>query len=107
MVCTDDQPVLSDEGKPTAMVMWDDPTASDNSGNVTHVTCDPMSGTNFTIGQTRVACEAVDGSGNDAECSFTVNVTGIYSDRRTGFKLNLVSVLAYIIRFWTIFIKSY
>ena len=76
MVCVEDQSVATDAGKPTGMVVWDDPNASDNSGNVAHVTCDPMSGTKFTIGQTKVTCEAVDGSGNDAECSFRVNVTG-------------------------------
>ena len=58
------------------MVTWEDPTASDNSGAISHVTCDLQSGANFTIGETVVLCEAVDGSGNKAECSFQVNVTG-------------------------------
>ena len=58
------------------MVAWDGPKASDNSGNVSRVFCNPQSGTNFTIGQTTVICEAVDGSGNRAACSFQVNVTG-------------------------------
>ena len=65
----------TDEGKPTAMVKWEDPFASDNSGNVS-VTCDPPSGTDFPIGQTTITCEAADGSGNRAECSFPVSVTG-------------------------------
>ena len=60
----------------TAMVEWEGPKASDNSGNVSHIICNPQSGTNFTIGQTDVICEAVDGSGNRASCSFQVNVTG-------------------------------
>ena len=58
------------------MVVWAGGNASDNSGNVSHLTCDRQSGTNFTIGQTTVTCEAVDWSGNRAECSFQVNVTG-------------------------------
>ena len=62
-------------GKNTAIVVWEDPKVSDNSGNVS-VTCDPPSGTNFTIGQTAVLCEAIDGRGNRAECSFQVYVTG-------------------------------
>ena len=58
------------------MVVWAAGNASDNSGNVSHLTCDRQSGTNFTIGQTTVTCEAVDGSGNRAECFFLVVVTG-------------------------------
>ena len=73
--CFDDQSVLTDDGKPTAMVEWEDPHASDNSGNVS-VTCDPQSGTNFTIGQTSIICEAVDASGNRAQCSVQVIVAG-------------------------------
>ena len=57
------------------MVILEDSFASDNSGNVS-VTCDPESGTNFIIGQTPVTCEAVDGSGNKASCSFQITVTG-------------------------------
>ena len=60
----------------TTMVLWESPKASDNSGNVSQIICDPQSGTNFIIGQTNVICEAVDGSGNRAACSFQVNVTG-------------------------------
>ena len=58
------------------MVVWEKPTATDNSANVSDVTCNPQSGTNLPIGQTRVTCEAVDGSGNTAACDFLVNVTG-------------------------------
>ena len=75
--CVEDQSRATDEGKPTAMVEWEPPVVSDNSGNVS-VTCDPKSGTNFTIGQTPVTCAAVDGNGNRAVCSFSVNVTGKY-----------------------------
>ena len=76
VICIDAQSVKTDKEKPTAMVIWEDPTASDNSEKVAHVFCQPQSGTNFTIGQTTVMCEAVDWSGNRAECSFQVNVTG-------------------------------
>ena len=75
--CVENQSRATDKGKPTAETKWELPVASDNSGNVS-VTCDPMSGTNFTIGQTPVTCESVDGSGNRAFCSFSVNVTGKY-----------------------------
>ena len=59
------------------MVKWEDPHASDNSGNVS-TTCYPPSGNNFTIGQTVIICEAVDSSGNKAQCYFDVNVIGKY-----------------------------
>ena len=68
------------------MISWEKPSATDNSGNVSNVFCDPPSGTNFTIGKTVVTCKAEDGSGNEAVCYFDVNVKGegaitIYSRR--------------------------
>ena len=75
ITCAENQFMNISNGKDTAMIVWEDPKASDNSGNVS-VTCDLLSGTNFTIGQTTVTCEAVDGSGNKAECFFQVYVTG-------------------------------
>ena len=75
VICHEDLSVQTDEGKPTAMVIWNDPFVSDNSGNVS-VTCNPQSGAEFTIGHTTVICKAVDGSKNEAACSFQVNVTG-------------------------------
>ena len=49
-------------------------TATDNSGNVLWVSCDPKSGTNCTIKQSTFICVAVDDSGNRAEYSVKVNV---------------------------------
>ena len=69
--CIGNQTFVTDGANHTAI--WDDPTASDNSGKVI-VTCDPPSGTTFPIGYTDVTCEAVDYSKNKAECSFSVNV---------------------------------
>ena len=60
------------------MVTWTSPSAQDNSGDVT-VTCDLTSGSTFTIGQTDGICEAIDNSGNKANCSFQVIVTGRFS----------------------------
>ena len=76
ITCVSNQSVSTDNGMDTAMVVWNGPKASDNSGNVSRVICDPQSGTNFTIGQTNVICEAVDDSGNKAACYFQVNVNG-------------------------------
>ena len=76
MICTADQSVQTDNGKPTAVVVWAEGKANDNSGKVSRLVCDRQSGTNFTIGKTTVTCEAFDGSGNSAECTFQVIVTG-------------------------------
>ena len=78
ITCVGNQSINTGKGVDTAMIVWEGPKASDNSGNVSHVICNPQSGTNFTIGQTNVICEAVDGSGNKAACAFQVNVTGKY-----------------------------
>ena len=61
----------------TAVVVWQDPVATDNSGDVPKITCNPQSGTEFPIGITTVECIAVDGNGNTAGCSFDVEVGGI------------------------------
>ena len=73
--CIYNQTVKTDKGKPTAIVRWNDPVVTDNSGNVS-VTCDAQSGAEFTIGETRIPCEAVDGSGNKASCYSYVIVRG-------------------------------
>ena len=79
ITCSGDQIIKADEDRPTAMLTWRTPTASDNSEYVPDVFCDPQSGTNFTIGETVVTCVAVDESKNTAECSFEVNVKGDYT----------------------------
>ena len=66
----------TDPGSATAVVIWDTPPASDNSGTVVNVTCDPTSDSAFAMGSTAVECTAVDKSDNEALCIFYVNVTG-------------------------------
>ena len=79
ITCSGHQSIKADEDKPTAMLIWTIPKSSDNSGIVPEVSCDPQSGTNFTIGVKVVTCIAVDESGNKAECNFQINVTGDYN----------------------------
>ena len=74
-----DMEVGTNTGKHTAVVEWQTPTITDNSGDIVNITCSPESGTEFTIGQTDVTCEAVDISGNRAACSFNVSVTGMWN----------------------------
>ena len=57
-------------------VVYFNATATDNCDNSTTVTCNPLSGSTFDMGLTRVNCSAVDTAGNIQEDFFTVNVTG-------------------------------
>ena len=59
----------------TGMVEFVEPTATDNSGEVT-VTCDPGRGTIMALGEQTISCEALDPSGNAAKTTFSVLVVG-------------------------------
>ncbi|XP_072175569.1 uncharacterized protein [Diadema setosum] len=74
ITCPDDVVVTVSEGQSSASVSWTEPTASDNSGQVT-VTSDISPG-DFPIGQQVVTSTAVDPSGNMATCSFDVTIQG-------------------------------
>ena len=69
----------TNHGIATAMVTWSGLAATDNSGIVPNVTCQPTSGNKFPIGTTVVICNATDNSGNTATCSFEVIIVGMYS----------------------------
>ena len=75
--CPINQTRNTDTGLPTVMLAWENPSATDNSGDISEVTCDPPPRTKFVIGQTLVTCVAVDSSGNNNTCSFQINVKGM------------------------------
>ena len=54
--------------------------ASDNSGEF-ELTCEPVSGSIFKVGETIVKCTAIDGAGNVTVGEFLVTVTGNPEDR--------------------------
>ena len=56
-------------------VSWTEPTAVDASGVATLSSRSHSPGTTFPVGSTTVLYRFVDGSGNQAECSFTVTVS--------------------------------
>ena len=58
-----------------ATVIFPTPAATDNVPGV-RVVCVPPSGSLFPIGTTTVLCTAIDTSGNQATCSFTIRVKG-------------------------------
>ncbi|XP_038072603.1 uncharacterized protein LOC119741056 isoform X5 [Patiria miniata] len=67
---------VTDPGQPGAVVTWE-VTAQDNSGIQPTIVCDAgglQSGDQFPIGVTTVTCTATDEAGNQATCSFTINV---------------------------------
>ncbi|XP_072016885.1 uncharacterized protein [Amphiura filiformis] len=75
--CPADVTTNRDPGEPTALVLYQDPVATDNSDDIPTVTCDPPSGSDFPIGENRVTCTAWDGYGNSDSCSFDVNVNDL------------------------------
>ena len=76
--CPSNKTVVTDFSQPTAVVIWRDLQATDNSGQDPTVTCSTESGSQFTyrIGETDVICKAVDPTGNKAMCTFTVTIEG-------------------------------
>ena len=74
--CPDNKSAAPASGQPTAVVTWNEPQATDNSGLSPTITCIIESGSQFEIGKTEVTCQAVDPSGNQAICAFTVTIEG-------------------------------
>ncbi len=66
----------ADAGTCSAAVSWTPPTANDNCGSPL-VTSNYSPGAVFPLGTTTVTYTATDGSGNPAQCSFTVKVNPV------------------------------
>ena len=80
LICPPNQTTETDFSKPTAVMVWTDPEATDNSELTPTVTCNAENGSRFEIGETEVLCQAVDQAGNLAICLFTVDVKGTSMD---------------------------
>ena len=76
--CPSKQSTCTDFGQSTAVVTWTNPEATDNSLQFPTVTCSPKSGSEFEIGEITVTCHALDKAGNQATCTFSVQVKGNY-----------------------------
>ena len=74
--CPANQTINTVPSQSTAIAVWTDLQATDNSGIKTTITCDLESGNQVHIGQTEVVCEARDPSGNQAICTFVIEVIG-------------------------------
>ena len=68
--------VSTDPRVPTAVVSWQQPSATDNSGGTVTISSNFNSGDIFSIGKTNVTYTATDASGNEESASFTITVIG-------------------------------
>ena len=64
---------INDPTQAAAVVNWEEPTATDNAGEVT-LKSNHKPGDNFTVGFTNVTYTAIDESGNEAFISFGLEV---------------------------------
>ncbi len=74
--CPDSTEVTTDFGNATAIVHWDVPMLYDESKDAFKANCNSSSGTNFTIGTTRVECIVTDKRGINTSCYFDITVEG-------------------------------
>ena len=74
--CPQNQNHPTEPGQSTALVVWNDPKAVDNSNQKPNITCIPKTETRLPIGQTNVICTAQDKSGNMGKCNFVVDIQG-------------------------------
>ena len=81
-VCPSDQSIEINFGQSAAVLPWTKPEATDNSIQNPTVTCSKESGSQFETGTTVVTCIAFDSAGNQANCSFTVQIKGVEIDGR-------------------------
>ncbi|MGK0189391.1 MAG: hypothetical protein ACI9R3_005208 [Verrucomicrobiales bacterium] len=80
---------LTDAGKPTAVVTWTEPSASDNVG-VTLFSPTHTSGSEFSLGATTVIYTARDAAGNEKTASFTVTIRDAEAPIISGLSANIM-----------------
>ena len=75
--CPASQSLETDPGETSTDVSWIEPSVSDNSNDFTLTFNGPgTNGGSYEMGVTTVSYTAVDGSGNEAYCTFTIVVSG-------------------------------
>ncbi|XP_038066521.1 uncharacterized protein LOC119736577 [Patiria miniata] len=74
--CPFGQTVTAPSGSTSAIVTWNEPTASDNSGQPPQLKRSHAPGTTFSLGYTAVTYEFRDATGNQATCTFLIYVVG-------------------------------
>ena len=76
VVCPTNETIEADDNQSTAVMIWNALATTDNSKLIPTVTCNTENGSQFEIGETEVICQASDQAGNQAACSFTIDVKG-------------------------------
>ena len=80
IICPDDIVQATDPGRYLAIVTWEDPTITENSGKPPTVLVSPESGSDFPAGNSTVLVSAEDEDMNRANCTFNVEVIGTSND---------------------------
>ena len=74
--CPSNIPVTISPGETSALVTWDEPTATDDSSGAVDVGRSHAPGSSFPVGSAVVLYSFTDTSGNLARCVFIVTVSG-------------------------------
>ena len=94
VTCPADVSVATETGAASAAVAWAAPAVEDNDARGARVVCDALSGSRFSLGNTTVTCTALDASGNEASCTFAVEVSDAEAPR-LACPVNAEAVLAF------------
>ncbi|XP_059171313.1 sushi, von Willebrand factor type A, EGF and pentraxin domain-containing protein 1-like [Physella acuta] len=78
--CTRDFEVIAAAVRQRNYVRFTLPEAVDNSGEGVVITSNPISGSDFPLGASRVVVSATDSTGNQDNCSFSITVKSISCD---------------------------
>ena len=73
--CPDHINIIIPFGTPSVTATWTEPTATDNSGMTPTVTQSHRPGDSFPVGTTEVTYTFADMAGNQASCTFAVDVS--------------------------------
>ena len=74
VVCPSNQNEVIQFGAGGAVITWNNPTVSDNSGSFSLIESSHNSGNFLPTGQTVVTYRYADDAGNENSCSFVVNI---------------------------------
>ena len=74
--CPANQTNIVDRHNYNTSIQWDNPSATDNSGDIPTIECNPSNGIIFDKASTPVICTAHDDYGNVANCSFYIDIIG-------------------------------
>ena len=98
IICPGDIVQATDPGRYIAIVTWEDPIITENSGKPPTVLVSPESGSDFPAGNSTVLVFAEDEQGNRANCTFNVEVIGTSNESIIPLALLFLFIKKYVIR---------